>query len=80
MLPAEKEAEEFFARKTVSFMGLLREGGMKTKFAGLSSPQLYNYRNEELARRLDRVWDVCSGSSGGRTRYLSRFGRRHPVP
>ena len=33
----EKEAEEFFARKAVSFMGLLREAGMKVVNSTLSS-------------------------------------------
>jgi hypothetical protein len=48
---SEKDAEEFFARKAVSFHGLLREAGMRIS---LDYDMRCKYGREEVRRLLDR--------------------------
>jgi uncharacterized protein len=49
-LAAEKEAEKFFARKAVSFQGLLREAGMKTS---LEYDMLCKYERAQISRMIE---------------------------
>lgn len=50
-IAAEKEAEEFFARKAVSFHGLLREAGIKIS---LEYDMQQKYTRDEVRQLLDR--------------------------
>ncbi len=69
---SEKEAEEFFIRKNISFSGLFREPVLR---AALQNDMQYNYSREE-ASRLARAW-IESGRTrqvqveGGRDTYLA---------
>jgi uncharacterized protein YcaQ len=48
---SEKEAEEFFARKAVSFHGLLREAGLRVS---LEYDMRHKYGREEVRRTIDQ--------------------------
>ncbi len=73
---SEQEAEDFFLRKNISFMGLFREAVLRSM---LQYDMQQSYSRAEIKEKVDAWVEAAKAERvqvEGETRYLSRFGGR----